>query len=146
MAKFKIKTENYPKSLKVLLLLLRWLYSPMRTFISLMDFSQSSLQSIWLFRGHILDFLTVDLFWGEVEPHAQPPTWRTRSPYSYPLETGWPNYTPRHRILILVAFYDTHGLQWDFSLPRSPHGGKGYAKCAIIKLRSAVTPLQQRGP
>jgi hypothetical protein len=30
----------------LLLLLLRWLYSPMRTFASLMDFSQSSLQSI----------------------------------------------------------------------------------------------------
>jgi hypothetical protein len=25
-----------------------------------------------------------------------PPTWRTRSPYLYPSETGWPGYTPRH--------------------------------------------------
>jgi hypothetical protein len=28
------------------ILLLKWLYSPLRTFTSLMDFSQSSLQSI----------------------------------------------------------------------------------------------------
>jgi hypothetical protein len=25
-----------------------------------------------------------------------PPTWRARSPYLYPLGTGWPSYTPRH--------------------------------------------------
>jgi hypothetical protein len=29
---------------------------------------------------------------------------------------GWPNYTPRHWVPILVAFYDMHGLQWDYSL------------------------------
>jgi hypothetical protein len=34
----------------------------------------------------------------------------------------WPGYTPRHRVPILVAFYDMHGLQWDYSFPRSPHG------------------------
>jgi hypothetical protein len=47
----------------------------MRTFASLMDLSQSSLQSIWLFRGHILGFLTVDFFRGGVvspTPNAQP--------------------------------------------------------------------------
>jgi hypothetical protein len=27
------------------------------------------------------------------------PTWRTRSPYLYPPGTGWPSYTPRHRVL-----------------------------------------------
>jgi hypothetical protein len=46
----------------------------MRTFASLMDFSQSS-QSIWLFWGHILGFLTVDFFWGGVvssTPNPQP--------------------------------------------------------------------------
>jgi len=52
----------------------------------------------------------------------QPPTWRTRSPYLYPLETGWPSYTPKYRVPISVAFYDMHGLQWDYSFPRSPHG------------------------
>jgi hypothetical protein len=25
---------------------------------------------------------------------------------------------------ILVAFYDMHGLQWDYSFPQSPHGEK----------------------
>jgi hypothetical protein len=25
-----------------------------------------------------------------------PPTWRARSPYLYPPETGWPSYNPRH--------------------------------------------------
>jgi hypothetical protein len=44
------------------------------------------------------------------------------SPYLYSLESGWPSYTPRHRVPILVAFYDMHGLQWDYSFPRSPHG------------------------
>jgi hypothetical protein len=33
-----------------------------------------------------------------------------------PPETGWPSYTPRHWVPILVAFYDMHGLQWDYSL------------------------------
>jgi hypothetical protein len=28
------------------------------------------------------------------------PTWRARSPYLYPLGTGWPGYTPRHWVLI----------------------------------------------
>jgi hypothetical protein len=58
----------------LLLLLLKWLYSPMRTLASFMDFSQSS-QSIWLFRGHILGFLTVDFFRGGVvmpTPNPQP--------------------------------------------------------------------------
>jgi hypothetical protein len=30
-----------------------------------------------------------------------PPTWRARSPYSYPPGIGWPGYTPRHWVLIL---------------------------------------------
>jgi hypothetical protein len=86
------------------ILLLKWLCSPMRTFAS------------------ILGFLTVDFLQGGVSPKPNPPTWRTRSPYLYPLETGWPIYTPRHWLPILVAFYDMHGLQWDYSFPRSPHG------------------------
>jgi hypothetical protein len=28
----------------------------------------------------------------------------------------WRSYTPRHWVLILVAVYDMHGLQWDCSL------------------------------
>jgi hypothetical protein len=49
---------------------------------------------------------------------AQPPTWRTRSPpYLWPPETGWPSYTPRHWVPILVPFYDMHGLVWLFFNP-----------------------------
>jgi hypothetical protein len=29
---------------------------------------------------------------------------------------------PTWGVPILVTFYDIHGLQWDYSLPRSPHG------------------------
>jgi hypothetical protein len=47
------------------------------------------------------------------QPHAQPPTLRTRPPYLWPPETGWPSYTPRHWVPILVAFYDTHELRWE---------------------------------
>jgi hypothetical protein len=32
------------------------------------------------------------------------------------LETGWPSYTPRHWVPILVVFCDMHGLQWNYSL------------------------------
>jgi len=70
----------------------------------------SRFPNCWLFPG-----------WGR-QPHAQPPTWRTRSPDLYPVETGWSSCTPRHRVPILVAFYDTHVLQWDHSFPRSSHG------------------------
>jgi hypothetical protein len=33
-----------------------------------------------------------------------------------PLRQGWPSYTPRHWVPILVAFYDIHGLQWGCAL------------------------------
>jgi hypothetical protein len=33
----------------------------------------------------------------------------------YPPEAGWPSYIPGHRVPILVASYDTHGLRWDYS-------------------------------
>jgi hypothetical protein len=36
--------------------------------------------------------------------------------------TGWPSYTPRHRVPISVDFYDLHGLKCDYSLLRSPNG------------------------
>jgi hypothetical protein len=70
------------------------------------------------------------LRWGR-QPHAQPPTWRIRSPYLYPLETGWPSYTPRHWVPVLVAFYDMHGLlQWDYPtgafLPTAVMSGTSY--------------------
>jgi hypothetical protein len=49
------------------------------------------------------------------QPHTQPPTWRTRPRYLWPLETAWPSYTPRHWVPILVVFYNTHELRWDCS-------------------------------
>jgi hypothetical protein len=87
-----------------------------------MDFSQSSQIDLTVPRPN-LRFPNCWLFpgWGR-QPHAQPLTWRTRSPYLYPLETAWPSYTPSHWIPILVAFYDMHGLQWAYFFPRSPHG------------------------
>jgi hypothetical protein len=104
-----------------LILLLRWLYSPVWTFASLMDFSQSCPIDLTVPRPH-LRFPNCWLFlgWGR-QPCTQPQIWRTRSPYLYPLETGWLSYTPRHRVPILVTFYDMHGLQWDYSVPQSPH-------------------------
>jgi hypothetical protein len=48
------------------------------------------------------------------------------SQYLYPLESpGGPANTPRHRVLILVAFYDTHELRWGYSLlPATTRGAK----------------------
>jgi hypothetical protein len=43
---------------------------------------------------------------------------------------GGPVLPPRHRLPILVAFYDMYGLQWDCSFPRSPHGEY---KCLITE-------------
>jgi hypothetical protein len=53
-------------------------------------------------------FSTIFFFtgWGR-NPHAQPPSPRTRPLYLYPPEAGW--------LPILVAYYDTHALQWDYS-------------------------------
>jgi hypothetical protein len=55
------------------------------------------------------------------QPDAQPPTWRTRPPYLWPPEIGWPSYSPRHWVPILVAFYDTE-LVGTILILRSPHG------------------------
>jgi hypothetical protein len=115
-------------------LIQRSIFGGGRTFASLMDFSQSSLffNRLTVPRPHIR-FLNCWLFPGwDRQPHAQPPTWRARSPYLYPLETGWPSYTPSHRVPILVAFYDMHGLQWDYSFPRSPHEEKCLDKIQLI--------------
>ena len=43
--------------------------------------------------------------WG-CQPHTQPPTYRIISHI----------YNPRRWVPILVAFYDMHGLRWDYSL------------------------------
>jgi hypothetical protein len=65
----------------------------------------------------LMGFRNNGLFTGlDCYSSAQPPTWRTRSPYLWPPETECPSYTPRHWGPILVAFYDMYGLQWDYSL------------------------------
>jgi hypothetical protein len=61
-----------------------------------------------------LDFLTTGFLQGR---QPQPPTLRTRPSCLWPPETGWPRYKPRHRLPILVAFYDTHELRWDYYYP-----------------------------
>jgi hypothetical protein len=49
-----------------------------------------------------------------------PPTWRVRSPYLYPPGTGWPDYTPRHRVPF-SSLPKLAGLQWRYST-RPPRG------------------------
>jgi hypothetical protein len=40
---------------------------------------------------------------------------------------------------ILVAFYDMHGLQWDYSFPRSPHREKVKLYLGLIKYHAMKT-------
>jgi hypothetical protein len=93
----------------------------MRTFASLMYFSQSS-QWIWLFRGYILGFLTVDF--SEVGSSAPRPTPKLEDQVSIFISPGdWvAQLYPQAPSTILVAFYHMHMLQWYYSFPRSPHG------------------------
>jgi hypothetical protein len=53
----------------------------------------------------------------DCQPHIQPPTWRTRSPYLWPLKTGSPSRTPRQWVSILVALNETHEIRCDCSYP-----------------------------
>jgi hypothetical protein len=43
-------------------------------------------------------------------------------------ETGWPSYTPRNWVHILVAFYDMHGLQWDSLIPATTREPTGHTR------------------
>jgi hypothetical protein len=57
-----------------------------------------------------------------------------------PQGAGWPSYTPRHRVPILVTSYDMHGLRWDYSYsPVTTRGimliWKGYKFVDWIRLR-----------
>jgi hypothetical protein len=72
------------------------------------------------------------------QPHTQPPNWRTGSPYLYPLETEWPSYTPRHRVPILVAFYDMHGLRVTIFCIRGIHSNV-YQNFNVHVLKSLST-------
>jgi hypothetical protein len=76
---------------------------------------QIKIKALFRFRGRLLRAVRLNSlgFWTIVFftrrgywPCAQPPTWRIRPPYLYPPETGWPSYTPRHWVPILVASYD----------------------------------------
>jgi hypothetical protein len=54
------------------------------------------------------------------------PDWWFRSPYLYPLETGWSSSTPGHWVSILVASYDTHVLQGAILVPSHHMGSVVY--------------------
>jgi hypothetical protein len=80
------------------------------------------LHSVRLFWGHNLGFLLVNFLYGDRISACRPtPNLEGQSTVLIIPGTGWPSYTPRHRVPILVAFCDFHGLQWDCSFPRSPH-------------------------
>ena len=67
----------------------------------------------WLFRDHHLGFLTAFLRWQVVGLSPNANVEGQLIVFITPW-AGWHSYTPRHRVPILVAFYDVHGLQWDF--------------------------------
>jgi hypothetical protein len=97
--------------LLLLLLLLPWYYSPRWALTSFTMHPHSIfLRFILRFRDNNSCLVC------SCQPHAQHPTWRTRPLYYlYPPEPGWPSYTSKHQVPILVASYNTHGLQWDYS-------------------------------
>jgi hypothetical protein len=68
---------------------------------------------------HTEGLVTIILFWCGVSsptPNPQP-----GGPGLH-IYIPWRLGGPKHRVPSLVAFYDMHGLQWDYSFPRSPHG------------------------
>ena len=74
----------------------------MRAFASIMDFLLKR------FRGYISGFLTGSFLRGGVfNPTPNPQPGGTGPIFITP-GTGWPSYTPRHCVPILVAFYVMH--------------------------------------
>ena len=68
-------------------------------------------------------FPNSQLFYGDRLSACRPTTnLETQSTVFITPGTGWPSYTPRHWVPILVAFYDLPGMQWECSFPLSPHG------------------------
>jgi hypothetical protein len=61
-------------------------------------------------------FLTIAFLHGWIVSPAPKSNLEDLASVFVPPETGWPSYAPRHWVHILVAFYDMHGLQWDYSL------------------------------
>jgi hypothetical protein len=83
----------------IIIIIIIWLYSPNRALAF----------PFW-------DFVTITFLRGWiVSPEPNPQLEDQASAFMTP-ETGWPSYTPWHWVPILVAFYDMHGLQWDYSL------------------------------
>jgi hypothetical protein len=79
---------------------------------------QGRFRSVWLFRGYNWGFLTVRIYYGDMLSACRPtPNLEGQSTVNVP-----PTYTFRHRVPLLIALYDLHGLQWYYYFPRSPHG------------------------
>ena len=68
--------------------------------------------SVWLFWGHGLHFLRVTFITPDMLGQS--------TMFITPGE-GWTSYIPKYWPT-LVAFYDLHGLHWNYSFPHSPHG------------------------
>jgi hypothetical protein len=100
------------------LLLLKRLYSPMRTFASLMDFSQSSLYN----RSDCSEATSWFPNSGVVSS-APRPTPNLEDQVSIFISPGeWvAQLYPLAPSTHFSRFYDMHELHWDYSFPRSPH-------------------------
>jgi hypothetical protein len=92
-------------------LLVSWTgFQPFSLCNNLYNINNISSSLAWLpVNGHIYPWISWQVFTGWCcQHHAQPPTWRTRPPYVWPPETGWPSCTPRHWVTILA--WATFGL------------------------------------
>jgi hypothetical protein len=64
---------------------------------------------------HLFGFCNSNFFAEQgCQPCIQPPTWRTRSLYLCPPETGWPSYTPRP--WVPFSSPSMTQLQWSYSV------------------------------
>jgi hypothetical protein len=91
---------------------------------------QSRCCSVWLFRGHNWGFLTSRIYYGGRSSACRP----TPNLVGQSTVAVTPTYTSRHRVLLLVSFYDLIGLQWYYSFPRSPHGNEFSGQILLINL------------
>jgi hypothetical protein len=70
---------------------------------------------------HFFRFCNINSFTEQgCQPCIQPPTWRTRSLYLCLPVTGWPSYTPRHRVPFSLSFMTSRATVEVFCL----HKGK----------------------
>jgi hypothetical protein len=65
-----------------------------------------------------------------------PPTWRARSPYLYPTETGWSSYTPRHWVPYSCTFTTRRDKVHIFEPPQSGQSVLEYSTHLGLKTRS----------